>query len=57
MRKLLASAEDLQEAVVLNANGLLSRRPATAAELRIAGDRLLTFVIDSVQGMPAPDGR
>jgi hypothetical protein len=44
--KLLASAEDLQEAAVLNANGLLSRRPATVAEIRIAGERLLTFAVD-----------
>jgi hypothetical protein len=48
LRQLLASAEDLQEAAVLNANGLLSRRPATAAELRIAGDRLLTFALDAL---------
>lgn len=46
LRKLLASAEDLQEAAVLNSNGLLSRRPATVAELRIAGERLLTFAVD-----------
>ena len=46
LRKLLASAEDLQEAVVLNANGLLSRRPASAADLRIGGQRLLTFAVD-----------
>jgi len=46
VRQLLASGEDLQEAAVLNANGLLSRRPATVAELRIAGQRLLTFAVD-----------
>ncbi len=46
LRKLVMSAEDLQEAAVLNANGLLSGRPATAAELRIAGERLLTFAVD-----------
>jgi hypothetical protein len=46
LRKLLASGEDLQEAAVLNANWLLSRRPATAAELRLAAQRLLTFAVD-----------
>jgi hypothetical protein len=46
LRRLLKSDEDLQEAAVLNANGLLSRRPATATELRIVGDRLLTFGVD-----------
>jgi hypothetical protein len=49
LRQLLASAEDLQEAAVLNANGLLSRRPATVAELRVAGQRLLTFAVDPLQ--------
>jgi len=53
LRKLLASAEDLQESAVLNANGLLSRRSATAAELRIAGERLLTFAVDPLAAAAA----
>jgi len=48
LRQLLGSDEDLQEAAVLNANGLLSRRPAQAAELRVAGERLLTFAVDAM---------
>ncbi len=46
LRQLLASGEDLQEAAVLNANGLLSRRAAPAAELQIAGQRLLSFAVE-----------
>jgi hypothetical protein len=46
LRKLLASSEDLEEAVTFCANSLLSRRPATAAELRISGERLLSFAIE-----------
>jgi cytoskeletal protein CcmA (bactofilin family) len=56
LHKLLASAEDLQEAAELNRNGLLSRRPATAEDLRIAGERLLSFAIEPLKmaGTPPP---
>lgn len=55
LRKLLASAEDLQEAAELNRNSLLSRRPATAEDLRIAGERLLSFAVEPLKtaGFPA----
>lgn len=46
LRKLLASGEDLEEAVFLCANSPLSRRPVTAAQLGISGERLLTFAIE-----------
>jgi hypothetical protein len=49
LRKLLASGEDLQEAADLCAAGLLSRRPATAAELKIIGQRFLTFAIEPLE--------
>lgn len=49
LRKLLASAEDLQEATFLCANGLLSRRNATAAQLNDIGKRLLTFAIEPLE--------
>ena len=49
LRKLLASGEDLQESVFSCANGLLSRRPATAEELTLTGQRLLTFVVEPLE--------
>jgi len=49
LRKLLASGEDLQEATFLCANGLLSRRNATAAQLNDLGQRLLTFAIEPLE--------
>lgn len=49
LRKLLASGEDLQEAAFLCANGLLSRRNATADQLRDIGRRLLVFAIEPLE--------
>jgi hypothetical protein len=49
LRRLLASGEDLQEAVFLCANGLLSRRPGVATELDVTGRRLLTFVVEPLE--------
>ncbi|HTV41622.1 MAG TPA: hypothetical protein VMF08_13655 [Candidatus Sulfotelmatobacter sp.] len=46
LRRLLDSAEDLQEAAYLCANGMLSRRNVTPDQLRDTGRRLLTFAID-----------
>lgn len=51
LRKLLASAEDLQEAAELCNNSLLSRRPLTAAQLQIVGQRVLTFVLERLEQM------
>jgi hypothetical protein len=49
LRKLLAGAEDLQEAAVLCNNSLLSRRPLTATQLQIVGERVLTFAIEPLE--------
>ena len=49
MRKLLASGEDMQEATFLCANGLLSRRNVTAAQLDNMGWRLVTFAIEPLE--------
>ncbi|EEF58207.1 hypothetical protein [Pedosphaera parvula] len=49
MRKLLSSGEDLQEATFLCANGLLSRRNTTAAQLNDIGRRLITFAIEPLE--------
>jgi hypothetical protein len=49
LRKLLASGEDLQEATFLCANGLLSGRRMTAAQLNDIGKRLLTFAIEPLE--------
>lgn len=49
LRKLLASPEDLQEAAVLCNNSLLSRRPITAAQLQIVGQRVLTFALEGLE--------
>jgi len=46
LRKLLASREDLQEAVFLCANGLLARRNVTVDQLQILGQRLIAFAIE-----------
>lgn len=48
-RKLLDSGEDLQEATYFCANGLLSRRNATAGQLRNLGRRLLAFAVEPLQ--------
>ena len=48
-RKLLDSGEDLQEATYFCANGLLSRKNATADQLRDIGRRLLTFAIEPLE--------
>ena len=48
-RKLLDSGEDLQEATFFCANGLLSRKNATANQLRDIGRRLLTFAIEPLE--------
>ncbi len=49
MRKLLASAEDLQEATFLCANGLLARRNATSSQLIDIGQRLIKFAIEPLE--------
>jgi hypothetical protein len=49
LRKLLASGEDLQEATWHCANSLLSRRVRTADELRVTGQRLLTFAVEPLE--------
>jgi hypothetical protein len=50
LRKLLTSGEDLQEATFICANGLLSGRRMTAAQLSDIGRRLLTFAIEPLEG-------
>jgi hypothetical protein len=50
LRRLLASDEDLQEAAVLCANGLLSgSRDVTPERLKAIGQRLVTFAIESLE--------
>lgn len=49
LRKLLASGEDLHEATFLCANGLLSRRTATAEQLHDIGRRLLAFAVEPLE--------
>jgi hypothetical protein len=49
MRRLIASDEDLQEAAEMLAVGLLSRRPPTAAQLEVVGERLITFAIEPLE--------
>jgi len=51
LRKLLASGEDLQEATVLCANSLLSRRRTTAEQLGLVGQRLVAFAIEPLREM------
>ena len=51
LRKLLASGEDLQEATVLCANGLLSRHKPTASQLNDIGQRLVAFAIEPLEKM------
>ena len=48
---LLASDEDLQEATYHCANGLLSRRQRTAAQLKAIGERLLTFAVAPLEAI------
>lgn len=48
-RTLLDSGEDLQEATYFCANGLLSRKNATADQLRDIGRRLLVFAIEPLE--------
>jgi hypothetical protein len=49
LRRLLDSDEDLQEATFICANGLLSRRQATASQLRNIGRRLLVFAVEPLE--------
>lgn len=49
LRKLLASAEDLQEAAFMCGAGLMSRRPPTGPELSVVGRRLLTFAVEPLE--------
>jgi hypothetical protein len=49
LRRLLDSDEDLQEATFICANGLLSRRQATAGQLRDIGRRLLVFGVGPLE--------
>jgi hypothetical protein len=49
LRKLLNSSEDLQEANYFCANGLLSRRNVTAAQLNDIGRRLLVFAVEPLE--------
>ena len=49
LRKLLASGEDLQEAAYFCANGLLSQRNLTTAQLGDLGRRLLVFAIEPLE--------
>jgi hypothetical protein len=49
IRKLLASAEDLQETTYFCTNGLLSRRNVTADQLNAIGQRLLAFAIEPLE--------
>jgi hypothetical protein len=51
LRKLVTGAEDLQEAVVLCNNSLLSQRPLTAAQIQIVGQRVLTFAVAPLEQM------
>lgn len=49
LRRLLASDQDLQEATFNCANGLLSRRPPTASQLRAIGERVIAFAIEPLE--------
>ena len=49
MRKLLASAEDLQEATYLCSTSLLSRRQHTADQLLAIGQRLMRFAVEPLE--------
>jgi hypothetical protein len=49
LRKLLASAEDLQAAADLVNNSLLSLRPRMAAELETIGQRVLAFAVEPLE--------
>ena len=49
LRKLLASAEDLQEAAFMCGAGLMSRRPPTGPELSLVGRRFLTFAVETLE--------
>lgn len=51
LRRLLDSGEDLQEATFICANGLLSRRQATAGQLRDIGRRVLAFAVEPLEGL------
>jgi hypothetical protein len=51
--KLLASGEDLQEATILCANSLLSRRRMTAPQLGLVAQRLLRFALEPLREMAA----
>lgn len=49
LRRLLASDEDLQEATVLCASGLLSRRSPRADQLKAVGERMLRFAVEPLE--------
>jgi hypothetical protein len=51
LRKLLKSAEDMEEATYHCANGLLSRRRRTQAELQALGERLLVLAIEPLEAI------
>jgi hypothetical protein len=49
LRRLVESEEDLQAAVDLNSNGLLSRQPRSADQLQAIGQRILAFAVDPIE--------
>jgi hypothetical protein len=51
LRRLLGSGEDLQEAAVLCANGLLSRKVMSAERLGAVGRRLLAFAVEPLEAL------
>jgi hypothetical protein len=51
LRALLASSDDLEEAVHTCNNGLLAARPVTIEQLRIAGQRLLYDAVEPLEAI------
>ncbi len=51
LRKLLESGQDLQEATFNCANGLLSRRGASAEQLKAVGARVLKFAVEPLEAL------
>jgi len=51
LRRLLGSDEDLQEAAVICANGLLSRQAMSAEQLRLIGQRVLAFAVEPLEAL------
>jgi hypothetical protein len=49
LRKLLASDDDLREALVHCNNGLLAQAPASLEDLRAVGARVLQFAVDPLE--------